>query len=300
VTDRGTAGALRFGAVFPTNEIGSDPEYLRRFAAAAVEAGLDYLVIFDHVVGADIAERPDWRGAYTVDHEFHEPFTLLAYLAACCPLELMTGVLVLPQRQAVLVAKQAAELDLLTRGRFILGVGTGWNDLEYRALNVDFAARGRRFDEQLEVMRQLWTQRVVTFRGSYHDLDRVGIAPLPMQRPIPVWMGANPVGPGLRRIARSGDGWISMHPPGPDIRDAFARLREMAAACGRDPGAIGLQGLMQWRGRRVGEDEELQAVQNWLECGARRISFSGARAGRTPDEHVRYIADKAAIVARYR
>jgi probable F420-dependent oxidoreductase len=212
----------------------------------------------------------------------------------------MTGVLILPQRQAVLVAKQAAELDLLTGGRFKLGIGTGWNQLEYRALNVDFASRGKRFDEQIEVLRLLWTQRVVTFQGRYHDLDRVGILPPPVRQPIPIWMGANPAGPGLRRIARTGDGWICMHRPGPEIRGAYAGLRRSAAEHGRDPDTIGLQGMVYWPGQRAQAGDDLAEIERWLDCGACRISFNGARSGRSPREHLDYIASKADIIRRFR
>lgn len=289
-----------FGVILPTTEIGDDPDVLRRYVRAAEEAGFDYLAIFDHVVGADTATRPDWTGPYTVEHPFHEPFVVLGFLAACSGLDLMTAVLVLPQRQAVLVAKQAAELDVLTGGRFRLGVGTGWNDLEYRALGVDFATRGRLMDEQIEVLRLLWTQGAVSFSGEFHDLDGVGIRPLPSRRPIPIWMGGDPAGPALRRISRAGDGWICRHPPTDEVRAAFAGVRQEAEALGRDPDGIGLQGMVQWGSRRVTLDEELREVEAWLTCGAARVSFSSARARRAPEEHIAWLADLATVLGRFR
>src|ERR687892_1562373 len=194
---------MKLGVVFPQTEIGSAPAVIRDYAQAAESAGYDHLLVFDHVLGGKL-ERFDKLGRrppYTDESPFHEVFVLFGYLAACTQrLELVTGIVILPQRQTALVAKQAAAVDVLADGRLRLGVGIGWNHVEYEALNENFHTRGRRVSEQIAVMRKLWTEPVVNFHGSYHHLDRAGINPLPVQRPIPVWMGgmAEPV---LKRVA---------------------------------------------------------------------------------------------------
>src|SRR4051812_2145062 len=190
---------VRLGVVFPQVEVGADPGGVRAFAQAAEELGYDHLLAYVHVLGADTTDRPDWPGPYRAEDQFHEIFVLFGYLAAVAPgLELVAGVLVLPQRQTALAAKQAAEIDLLTGGRFRLGVGLGWNYVEFEALGEDFTNRGRRSEEQIEVMRRLWTEPVVDFEGTWHRIPRAGINPLPVQRPIPVWIGAS-AEPALRR-----------------------------------------------------------------------------------------------------
>ena len=182
---------MRIGAVFPQTEIGSDPVVVRAWAAAAEELGYQHILAYDHVVGADPAGHPGWSGPYDVDSTFHEPFVLFGYLAAITSLELVTNVIILPQRQTALVAKQAAEVDLLTGGRTRIGVGLGWNPVEYQALGKPFTDRGRRLGEQVELLRRLWTERSVTFSGEYEQVTAAGLAPLPVQRPIPVWFGAS-------------------------------------------------------------------------------------------------------------
>src|SRR4051794_20443902 len=174
--------------------------------------GYRHLLVYDHVLGADPKVHENWQGPYDVDTTFHEPFVLFGYLAAVTELELVTGIIILPQRQTALVAKQAAEVDLLTNGRFRLGVGLGWNQVEYDALGKDFSDRGRRSVEQVELLRRLWTERSVTFDGTYERVQGAGIAPLPVQQPIPVWMGASSE-PAFRRAGRIADGWFPMMPP---------------------------------------------------------------------------------------
>src|SRR5881296_3866417 len=207
---------MKLGVVFPQTEIGSDPAVVRDYAQAAESAGYDHLLVFDHVLGGTLErfDRLGRRPPYTDESPFHEVFVLFGYLGACTQrLELVTGIVILPQRQTALVAKQAAAVDVLTGGRLRLGVGIGWNHVEYEALNEDFHTRGRRVSEQIAVMRKLWTEPVVTFKGSFHHLDRAGINPLPVQRPIPVWMGgmAEPV---LKRVAQISDGWFPQFQPG--------------------------------------------------------------------------------------
>jgi len=182
---------MQIGVVFPQTEIGADRGAIRSYAQRVEELGFTHLLSYDHVLGADPEVHRPWRGPYDVDTTFHEPFVLFGYLAGITALELVTGIIILPQRQTALVAKQAAEVDMLTNGRFRLGVGLGWNAVEYDALGMNFSDRGRRSVEQVEVLRRLWTERSVTFDGAHEHLTGAGIAPLPVQRPIPVWMGAS-------------------------------------------------------------------------------------------------------------
>ena len=229
---------MRLGVVFPQTEIGTDPGPIRAFAQAAEELGYLHILAFDHVLGADIRDRPGWNGAYDYTHLFHEPFVLFGYLAAVTSrAELVTSVLILGQRQTALVAKQAAEVDVLTGGRLRLGIGIGWNEVEYEALNENFHNRGARSEEQVALMRALWTQEVVNFDGRWHKVTAAGINPLPVQRPISVWFGgrADAV---LRRIARIGDGFImsSNQPPQRAQRRGHPAHAPVCSRSGPGPG----------------------------------------------------------------
>ncbi len=208
---------MRIGVVFPQTEFGGDAGAVRAYGQRVEELGYTHILAYDHVVGADPAVHQGWAGPYDIDTTFHEPLVMFGFLAAVTStVELVTGVIILPQRQAVLVAKQAAEVDLLSGGRLRLGVGLGWNAVEYEALGEDFTNRGGRSAEQVEVMRQLWSQRSVTFQGRHHTIIGAGLAPLPVQRPIPVWFGAASTR-GLERAGRLGDGWFPMVGPGPRL-----------------------------------------------------------------------------------
>src|SRR5499425_3569867 len=210
---------MKIGVVLPQTEIGNDPGAIKAYAEAVEEMGFTHILVFDHVLGAN-PERPGgWKGPYTYRHAFHEPFVLFGFLAAATRrLGLATGIVILPQRQTALVAKQAAAVAVLSGGRLRLGVGVGWNHVEYEALNENFHTRGRRVSEQIAVMRKLWTEPIVNFKGSYPHLDRAGLNPLPVQRPIPVWMGgmAEPV---LKRVAEISDGWFPQFQPGDAASD---------------------------------------------------------------------------------
>lgn len=236
---------MDIGIGFPHAAIGSDPILARDFAQAAEQEGFDYLSAFEHVAGAT-AERfvgidTGFRAPpYLHDHPFHEPFTLFSYLAGLTSrTELATNVLVLPQRQTVLVAKQAAEVALLSDGRLRLGVGVGWNHAEYEALGADFHTRGRREAEQIELLRKLWSEPVVTFEGEWHTVDRVGIAPLP-PRPIPIWIGGGTGEATLRRVARLADGWMPMLRPDGAV-ELMSRMRRHLEEAGRDPASLPIQ-----------------------------------------------------------
>ncbi len=263
----------QLGVMFPQNEIGGSVDNLDHFIDAAIAGGCRHIWATDHVVGVDTSRRPDWAGPYTVDSEFHEPLMLFAYLAARCELELFTGVIILPQRQTVLVAKQAAELDLLCRGRLRLGVGVGWNPVEYQALGMDFSTRGRRIEEQITLLRQLWSQRVVDFCGEFDQVDGAGIAPLPVQRPIPVWMGAGDSPAGLRRIGRLADGYLAQAVATGDgqVERHLAQVRQGAELAGRDFSGLGIQGLVPVVGKSDGEI--LDIAGRWRDLGASHLSI---------------------------
>ncbi len=282
---------MKIGAVFPTTEIGNDPTAIRDWAQAAEQLGYDHVLIYDHVLGAVHGDRhPRLLGPYTEKDPFHEPFVLLAYLAGVTSrIELVTGVLILPQRQTALVAKQAAELDLLSGGRLRLGVGTGWNHVEYESLGEDFASRGKRFDEQIELLRQLWRNPVIDFRGDYHRVDRAGILPLPRPN-LPIWFGGfSEVA--VRRAARLGDGFIFGTTP-TRMRALLATLHEHLRGEGREPAEFGAEAIAdfsddpdQWvREREVweqcgGTHLTLRAMDTAAEfVGARRVGFDGPQA----------------------
>lgn len=270
---------MKLGTTIPQIEIGRDPAHLREFAVEAERLGYDYLMLYDHVVGADMDVHKDWRPRngqppiYTKDDLFHEPLVTYGFLAGVTQrIELATGVIILPQRQTVLLAKQAAEIDVLSGGRLRLGFGTGWNDLEYRALGMNFNDRGRRSEEQIEVLRLLWTQDSVTFRGQWHDLDGVGINPLPDQRPIPIWLGgkADAV---LRRVARLAEGWYPPSSlPDEELAESIARLRAYAREAGRDPARIGIEGIIRLRDREL--DDCVGEIDRWRKLGATRVTFN--------------------------
>ncbi|MBO0824711.1 MAG: LLM class F420-dependent oxidoreductase [Actinobacteria bacterium] len=280
---------MQIGVVFPQTEIGADRGAVRAYAQGAEELGFAHILAYDHVLGADPAVHAPWTGPYDVDTTFHEPFVLYGYLAGISSLELVTGIIILPQRQTALVAKQAAEVDLLTGGRFRLGVGLGWNAVEYEALGKSFSDRGRRLTEQVELMRQLWTQRSVTFRGEHEMVTAAGLAPLPVQRPIPVWFGAASR-PAYRRAGRLADGWFPQMPPDSRLEEARQVIAQAAVEAGRDPAAIGMEGRVSWRGA----DTLVDHVGRWRDAGASHLSVNtmGARLG-SVDAHLIALTEAA-------
>ena len=277
---------MQLGVVFPQTEIGADPGGVRAYAQAVEGLGFEHLLVYDHVLGAyPEGRRPDWRGAYTHQDMFHEPFVLFGYLAAITTrLELVTGIIILPQRQTALVAKQTAEVDVLAEGRLRLGIGIGWNDVEYEALNESFRNRGRRCEEQIAVLRALWTQELVTYEGRWHTIRNAGLNPLPVQRPIPLWFGggAEPV---LRRIARLGDGWFPQLQPDDTGRATVARLRALARAAGRDPGEIGIEPRLSVA--QGNEDSWRAELAAWQDIGITHLSLNTMGGGlRSVDDHL--------------
>ena len=231
---------MRIGAVFPQTEIGTDPADVARWATQVEQLGYQHILVYDHVLGAGTSTREGWRG-YSSDDSFHEVFVLLGYVAALTTsVELVTGVLILPQRQTVLVAKQAAEVDVLSRGRMRLGIGVGWNPVEYEGLGESFANRGARSEEQIELMRALWTAPTITYHGRWHHVDNAGIRPLPVRQNIPIWIGGV-AGTVLRRIGRIGDGWLPQRPPDDEAAALLDRIRGYAGEAGRSPTEIGIE-----------------------------------------------------------
>ncbi|HEY1918951.1 MAG TPA: LLM class F420-dependent oxidoreductase [Streptosporangiaceae bacterium] len=276
---------------FPQTEIGADAGAVRAYAQRVEELGFTHLLAYDHVVGADPAVHGGWDGPYDVTTTFHEPLVLFGYLAALTSLELVTGIIILPQRQTALVAKQAAEVDLLTGGRLRLGVGLGWNAVEYEALGKEFGNRGRRVEEQVRLLRRLWTEPSVTFEGEYERVTGAGLAPLPVQRPIPVWFGGSSR-PAYARIGRLADGWFPQVPPGPRLDEARAVVGQAAAAAGRDPAALGMEGRVSWG--EGGLDDVLEQAAQWRDAGATHVSVNTMRAGfASADDHLAALASVA-------
>jgi probable F420-dependent oxidoreductase len=282
---------MRIGVVFPQTELGGDPAVVRAYGQRVEELGFTHILAYDHVVGADPSVHQGWQGPYDIDTTFHEVFVMFGYLAAVTSLELVTGVIILPQRQSVLVAKQAAEVDLLTGGRFRLGVGLGWNAVEFEALGENFTNRGKRSEEQVEVMRRLWTERSVTFNGKYHTVTGAGLAPMPNHRPIPVWFGAAS-DRALERAGRLGDGWFPMVGPGPGLDHAREQVKRGALDAGRDADSLGMEGRVNWTGDR---DKAAADIAAWKAAGATHLSVNTMSAGLAAvDDHLAALEQIAA------
>lgn len=281
---------MHIGVVFPQTEIGPDVAAVRAYGQAVEGLGYHHILAYDHVLGADPAAHAPWPGPYDVDTEFHEPFVLFGFLAACTSLELVTGILILPQRPTALVAKQAAAVDLLSEGRFRLGIGVGWNPVEYEALGQDFSTRGRRMEEQVGLLRALWTERAVTHQGRFDRVTAAGIAPPPVQRPIPVWFGGASE-PALRRMGRLADGWFPMLQPGRALDEARAVLADAATGAGRDPADIGMEGRVEWRG---GPSGVATHADKWRHAGATHLTLNTMGAGLVGvDDHLSALAEAA-------
>jgi probable F420-dependent oxidoreductase len=276
---------MQIGAIFPQTEIGDNPAVVREYAQAVEELGYTYILAYDHVLGAGLASRPGWRGPYSSDTLFHEPLTLFAYLAAITQrVRLVSGVIILPQRQTALVAKQAAEVDVLSSGRLRLGIGVGWNPVEYQALGEDFATRGARSEEQIAVLRALWTQPTVTFNGRWHQIEDAGIKPLPVQRPIPIWIGGGAEAT-LRRAGRIGDGWFPQMAPDERAEAMVERLRRYTREAERAESAVGIEARLSVG--QVGEDQWAHYADAWRALGATHLGVNTMNAGLdSPADHI--------------
>jgi probable F420-dependent oxidoreductase len=282
---------VQIGAIFPQTELGGDVGAVKAYGQGVEALGYGHLLAYDHVVGADPAVHVGFAGPYNVDTTFHEPLVLFGYLAGVTSLALVTGIIILPQRQTALVAKQAAEVDLLTGGRFRLGIGLGWNAVEYEALGKDFSNRGRRSEEQIALLRRLWTERSVTHAGRYEQVTGAGLAPLPIQRPIPVWIGASSER-GYQRAGRLADGWFPMVAPGPRLDAARAVVDAAAAGAGRDPAALGMEGRVTWG--QGGADQLAADAEGWRAAGASHLTVNTMGAGLGGvDDHLAALAAAA-------
>lgn len=258
---------MKFGVVFPQTEIGTNPEDIAKFAVAVEDAGYDHILTYDHVLGADTTNRSDWKGVYSSEDMFHEPFVLFSYLAAICKrLEFVTGILILPQRQTALVAKQAACLDVFSQGRLRLGIGIGWNAVEYEALGENFRNRGRRSEEQIDVLRRLWAESTITYEGQWHSITEAGLNPLPSKRCIPIWLGG--VAPQVvSRVARLGDGWLPFYNPNLEVQ--IHDMQAQARACNRDPKTIGIECVLRTNRSR---EDAIKQINHCKDIGVTHIS----------------------------
>ena len=289
---------MQIGVVLPQTEIGAAVDDLRAYALRVEELGFAHVLAYDHVLGADPEVHKPWSGPYDVHTTFHEPFVLFGFVAAITSLELVTGIIILPQRQTALVAKQAAEVDLLTSGKFRLGVGLGWNAVEYEALGTTFTNRGARMDEQISLLRRLWTESTITHDGEFERVTGAGIAPLPVQRPIPVWIGGQSV-PAYRRIGRVADGWFPQVAPGPKLDDARSVVETAAQDAGRDPAGIGMEGRVSWTD--AGVAKLVDQVGRWRDVGATHISVNTMNAGLgSVNAHLDVLASVAEALAPLR
>jgi probable F420-dependent oxidoreductase len=281
---------MKLGVALPVidAEIGGDPAAIRDFAQAAEAIGYQDLSAPDHVLGVNRASRPDWGDRNTSADLFQDPFVLFGFLAGCTrSIAFSTQVLILAQRQAVLVAKQAACLDVLCGGRFRLGIGIGWNAVEFTGLNENFHDRGRRSEEQVAVMKALWAEKHVSFKGQFHTIEDAGINPLPARRAIPIWYGGH-ADATLRRVVKSGDGWMPLaYAPGEEALAAFKKLRDYAEAAGRDPATIGIDTRVSTG--LGGEAEWRDTVRFWKSCGVTDLTLA-TYSGRG---HLRRIAGRS-------
>jgi probable F420-dependent oxidoreductase len=255
---------MRLNAFFPTRDIGNDPAKIRDWAQAAEGLGYAYIEVPDHVFG--VTARNGWTPRYNEKDPFHETFVTLGFLAAVTTrIRLSSGVLIAPQRQTGVIAKQAAEADLLSGGRLRLGIGVGWNHVEYESLGIDWKTRGARQAEQVEVLRRLWSEDLVSFSGRFHNLNEVSIVPPPVQRPIPIWFGglSDAV---VTRAARLGDGWMPIIEPDAQAEEKLGALREQLRSFGRDPAKFGIEG---WLRMHDGDPQRwAAAADGWRRLGA--------------------------------
>ncbi|MEJ7900708.1 MAG: LLM class F420-dependent oxidoreductase [Thermomicrobiales bacterium] len=270
----------RIGAVFPQTEIGNDLDDIRAYAQTVGKLGYRHILAYDHVLsGSQQAHHPKLVNRYDENSPFHEVFVLFGYLAAIVPdLEMVTGVLILPQRQTALVAKQAATLDLLTAGKTRIGVGIGWNDIEYQGLGETFGNRGKRLEEQMDVLRTLWSDNIVSYDGTWHTIDQAGLAPMPVQWPIPIWIGGS-AEEAIRRAARLADGFF----PNSGSQDTYVRilgiLRDELGRIGRDPATFGIEPRISVAG--TDPDDWKRSYSWWREQGATHITVNTMGGGFT-------------------
>ena len=275
---------MQTGAVLSQNELGPELAAVRDYAQAVQDLGYDFLVTADHVVGADATDHPELDRVYPIDSYLREPLMLGAFLACAAPkLGYLTSVVILPQRQTVLVAKQAADLDGLTQGKLRLGVGIGWNPIEFTALGISFATRARRFEEQIQLMRKLWTERVVTFEGRFDTVQAAGINPRPIQQPIPIWIGASAEG-AIKRATKIADGYLPLRPLAGGWQATIDSVQSWLEEAGRDPKSFGIEGRLD--ASQGTPDDWRKVVEMWRGFGASHLSVGTNGAGKGPQPHI--------------
>ena len=286
---------MNIGVVYPQTEFSNDPSAIRDYAQTAESLGFTHILAYDHILGANPQRPGGWQGPYTYQDPFHEPFVLYSFMAGVTEqIAFVTGILILPQRDTAVVAKQAATLDVLSGGRLRLGVGIGWNKVEFTALNQDFHTRGKRIEEQVTLLRRLWTEPLVTVNGRWHTIPDAGLNPLPIQQPIPIWFGGH-ADQVLRRTARLGDGWLPNYRTAEEAAPALEKLDEYLAANGRSRADFGLEPRLHWRHGTL--DLLLDRMQGWAEIGATHISLNTMGAGlSTPDQHIQALREFATAV----
>jgi len=285
---------MEIGVVFPQTELGGDRGAVRAYGQAVADLGYEHVAAYDHVLGADTAVHGDIGGPYDVHDTFHEPLMLFSYLAGFTELRFVTSILIGPQRQTALLAKQAAELDIVSGGTFRLGLGIGWNRVEYEALGHSFADRGAFLEEQVGLLRQLWTQESVTVDSRFHHISAAGLAPLPVQRPIPIWLGAFAPA-ALRRVGRIADGWFPMARPGGGLDEALEMVAQGAREVGRDPSTIAFEGRVDYNAG--GAARVAEHAERWRAAGASHISVNTMRAGlEDVDGHIAALTSVAALL----
>jgi probable F420-dependent oxidoreductase len=286
---------MDIGYIYPQTEVGYDTGAVRAIGQAASDLGYSHLAAYDHVLGGDTAVLGNLGGPYTIDSPFREPLTMFSYLAGFTKLAFATSILIGPQRQTALLAKQATELSLLCGGRFRLGLGVGWNKIEYDALGMPFDRRGALLEEQVAVLRALWTEKSVTFDGTFHHLDHSGLAPRPEQ-PIPIWIGAFEA-PALRRVGRIADGWFPMVRPRGGLEEALDVIRQSGKEAGRDLSNFPFEGRLEYS---TGEHEKTaEHARRWREAGATQLSFNTMHSGLdNADAHIAALEEMAPILLR--
>jgi probable F420-dependent oxidoreductase len=276
---------MKIGVVFPQTEYGNDPLAIRDFAQTAETLGFAYVLAFDHVLGVNPKRPGGWSGPYTYQTSFQEPFVLFSFMAAVTrKLGFSPGIIILPQRQTALVAKQAATLDVLSGGRVRLGVGLGWNEVEYVSLGQDFHTRGRRIEEQVKVLRLLWENELVNFSGQWHTIPDAGLNPLPVQRPIPIWFGGSAT-PALKRAARLADGWMTNHKLVAEARPSLDLLARLLEEAGRNREDFGIEPRLPYADGNP--DTWHKFITDWEAAGASHISINTMGSGfQSPTEHM--------------
>jgi probable F420-dependent oxidoreductase len=279
---------MQIGLVYPQTEFGNDISAIKDYTQAAEELGFSHILAYDHVLGANPDRPQKLTGPYTYKDSFQSPLLLFSFMAAITErIGFATGIIILPQRQTALFAKQSATLDVLSNGRLRLGIGIGWNDVEYTALGQDFHTRGKRVEEQVNLLRQLWTQPLITFEGQWDKIPDAGLNPLPLQRPIPIWLGGH-AKPVLRRIASMGDGWMPNYQKAAEAQPSLDYINRFAEEKGRDPKNIGLEARIHYRhGTKA---DWVRNMREWEEAGATHITFNTMSAGLdSPQKHIQAV-----------